>query len=310
MKNYKKATAATLAALTILLSACGGGSDPVEEQANGVIDLESANKVLYFYGASSEDHYAFYTETGRVENLNDDNKTDMRDADPTGRLFYWLDNRGDTNASNDEGKVVMFKSTYDLLGTGDANATWEEFYYLDHLSGDERHPHENIEFNVTSGSKLIAMERLNTYLQKQEDLKNDLNDIAVTTTEVLADITSICNLYTSIHEHDGDIEKHHFVLGTNGRLYTFHDEDGTIEFNDQTVIADSCEVGKSGISEAAEGVIVYLQNTAKLYLVDSHGDGVTHVHSDWDLSQVLGNGKSIDMMVGIGSVEHEDDHVH
>lgn len=280
MKKYTTMMAATATALALLLSGCGGSDSTEEEVSSGVIDLESANKVLYFYGASSEDHYAFYTETGEVENLNDDNKTDMRGANPTGRLFYWLDNKGDTNASNDEGKVVMFKSTYDLLGTGDANATWEEFYYLDHLSGDERHPHENIEFNVTSGSKLIAMERLNTYLQEQEDLKADL----AAQTEMSG--VDICNLHTITHEDEG--ETHHFVLGTNGIMYTFHDENGTLEFNDQTVIADSCEVGKSGISAAMEGVIVYLQNTAKLYLVDSHGDGVTHVHSTWNLSEVLG----------------------
>lgn len=310
MKNYKTMTAATLAAFSILLSACGSSSDSETEQS--AIDLESTNEVLYFYGASSEDHYAFYTQTQTIENLNEDNKTDMSGANPTGRLFVWVDNRGDDNASNDEAKVVMFKSDYDFVTDGDA--TFDDFYYLDHLSAGERHPHENVEFDpnrvgaVPGDGKALAMQRLNTYMAEQIQLKQDIANVNDSEGNSILAVDDICNFHTTAHEHEGAIEKMHFVIGKNGALYTYENENGTIEFKDSTKVADSCEVGKSGISSAEEGVLVYLGTTSKLYLVDSHDGGDSHVHSTWDLSEILGAGRSLDMMVGIGEVEHDDDH--
>jgi hypothetical protein len=45
--------------------------------------------------------------------------------------------------------------------------------------------------------------------------------------------------------------------------------------------------------------------------MDSHGDARTHVHSSWDIAQLVGEGKSVDMMVGIKTVESEgDEHDH
>ncbi len=304
MKNFKTITAATLAALTLMLSACGGGDSEEEQQTAGVPDLESAKKVLYVYGASSNDHYAYFVESGRVENLNDDNVTELQSSE-TGRLFYFRDNTtSDTNASNDVDKVIMFKSTYSF--SNDGNATWEDFYYLDHLSGDERHPHDNDEFNVTSGSKFNAMNRLNQYLADQEQLKNAL-EASISNESIVGSgqaATEICDFYTVHHED----EKHYFALGTNGKLYTF--DNNTTDFQDATTITTAgCEVGKSGIVAAQEGVLVYLGSTSKIYLLDSHDEGVTHVHSSWDLSEVLSGGKSIDMMVGIGALESEE-HAH
>jgi hypothetical protein len=65
------------------------------------------------------------------------------------------------------------------------------------------------------------------------------------------------------------------------------------------------------MSATTDGALVYLKNTATLYLMDSHGDARTHVHSSWDIAQLVGEGKSVDMMVGIKTVESEgDEHDH
>jgi hypothetical protein len=307
MKKQIKITVATLTTLTLLLSGCGSDDSSSSE----TLDLESAKKVLYFYGASSDEHYAYFVESNTIENLNDDAKTDMSGTNPSGRLFVWVDDRGDTNISNDEGKVVMFKSDY--VYASDNNATWEDFYYLDHLSGDARHPHDNIEFDpnrvgaVPGDSKALAMMRLNMYMGEQEQLKQDLANVNNSEGNAIMSVNDICDFYTTTHEHEGAIEKMHFVLGKNGALYTYENEEGTIAFKDSTVVSDSCEVGKSGMSAAQEGVLIYLGTTSKLYLVDSHDGGDSHVHSTWDLSEVLGDGKSIDMMVGIGALEHDQD---
>lgn len=309
MKNNRIKSSALFLALALVLSACGGSdsNDSNTSEVHEDVHLESAKQVLYFYGASTNDHYAFDVTTDLLENLNDDNVTALESTD-SGKLFYFRDDQGDDNASNDVDKALVFKSTYSF--TDDGNATWEDFYYLDHLSNGERHPHGNDEFNVTAGSKYTSMIRLNEYLAEQEQLKNDLAQSIAdeSIVGVGQSSQSICNFYTVIHADEG--ETHYFALGTNGKIYTF--DDSTTNFKDVTLVSSAgCEVDKSGIVEAEEGVLVYLGSTSTIYLVDSHDDGVTHVHSEWDASEVIGDGRSIDMMVGIGSLESDgEEHDH
>ncbi len=288
--------------LALMLSACGD-SDSSSESSEA-LELESAKKALFFYGASTNDHYSFDTETQALTDLNSDTEAlheFKMDANDDGRLFVWIDNKGDTNSSNDEDKVLMFDSDYSFADDGDA--TWEDFHYLGHYHDDDLAAHTNEEFDVTSGSKYDAMVRLNIYLQEQETLKT----LLAAQPEITSAGTTICDHYTVTHEEEN--ETHYFVLGTDGTLYTYED-DGAISFKDQTVVTSAgCTAGRSGMSAAEDGVLIYLQS--KLYLVDSHDDGVTHVHSEWDISEVLGDGKGIDMMVGIRSLDHDDeDHDH
>lgn len=344
MKNYKMKSSAVILGLALVLSACGSdskdnnddnkttpdkevsdtenntdssSSSDTENNTDGSSssdivskiegsDLESAKQILYFYGASTNDHYAYDVTTNTLENLNEDNVTAMASGDD-GRLFYFRDNTtGDTNASNDVDKVLMFKPTYSFATDG--NATWEDFYYLDHLHDGGRHPHANDEFNVTAGGKYESMIRLNEYFAEQEQLKSDLKASIADEAIVGAGQTSqdLCDFYTVHHED----EKHYYALGTNGNIYTF--DDSTTTFKDVTLVSSAgCEAGKSGMVAAEDGVLVYLGSTATLYLVDSHEDGVSHVHSEWDISEVIGDGHGVDMMVGIGALEHEgEDHDH
>ena len=313
MKNYKTIMAATLAALTLLLSACGGSDSAEEQQQAGLPDLESAKKVLYFYGATTKDHYAYFVESGTLENLNDDNATKL-DNSQSGRLFYWADENNETNVTTD--KVVMFTSSFELAG---ANATHEDFYYIDHYDGDERHPHPSAEFdpgnsdlNATEKEKKAAgLVKLNAYLVAQNTLKANLES----NLSAIASGAALCNFYSVEEHHEEDGVEHdelfHYVLDTTGTIRKFEEHDGTIEDINQSLtvsVNGICEANKSGMSQAAEGVLVYFGgNEQKLHLVDSHGTGDMHVHSRWDIGEILG-GKGAEMMVGVGALDAEVDH--
>lgn len=328
MKYYKLKSAAIFLAFAFFLSACGGGDeDPFEESA---LELESAKAALFFYGAATNNHLAFETQTQELINLNDNDEYaefNMSNK-PAGRLFVWVDDKGDDNASNDEDKVIMFNAEYSYIDDG--NATWEDFFYLGHFheevhedeehEGDEHEEHSehlaahtNDEFDVSSetnqtiiDSKTAALARLNNYMQMQEILKADLSS-ALTNEDATA---QVCNFYGVYHEEENATD--YFVVGTNGRFYAFHDEGDGLEFKDDTLLSSAgCEEYESGISATADGALVYLKKTATLYLVDSHGDARTHVHSSWGISQLLGDGVGVDMMVGIKTIENEGEaHAH
>lgn len=305
MKINRIKSSAVILGLALILSACGD-SDDKTEAGKTAPDLESVKQVLYFYGVSTNDHYAYDVTKNSLENLNEDNVTAMNPND-SGKLFYFRDDKGDNNASNYVDKVLMFKSTYSFASDG--NATFEDFYYLDHLHNGDRHPHTNDEFNVTAGGKYTSMVRLNEYLAEQEQLKSDLSSSIANEAIVGAGQASpaLCDFYSLIHPEEN--ETHYFALGTNGKVYTF--DDNTTNFKDVTLVSSAgCEVGKSGMVGAEDGVLVYLGSTSTIYLVDSHDDGVSHVHSEWDASEVIGDGRGIDMIVGIGNLEHDEAHDH
>ncbi|MEA1983451.1 MAG: hypothetical protein U9N39_07895 [Campylobacterota bacterium] len=171
---------------------------------------ESSKKALFFYGASSNDHYAFDTQTAALTNLNsgDTGLEEFKiENNESGRLFVWIDNKGDDNTSNDEDKVLMFKDTYSF--SDDGNATYNDFYYLGHFHGEsELAAHTNEEFDptrigaVADDAKAKALVRLNTYLKEQDTLKN----ILAARSEL--DATSICDFYTVTH-NDDDYEEDH-----------------------------------------------------------------------------------------------------
>jgi hypothetical protein len=266
--------------------------------------------VLYFYDGNNTDHHnAYFVETEVLENLNNDADTNMTDADPKGRLFYWADTVDEVTTD----KVVMFTSTFDLA---DANATFTDFYYIDHFDGDERHPHPSAEFE--DEAKAPVLERLNAYLAAQNTLRVRL--AAALTAETSN--KTLCNFYSVEEHHDEDGVDHeelfHYVLDTTGTLYKFEEEDnGDIEIAKDsnegsqiiTVSADGvCRADQSGISQAEEGVLVFFGgNEQKLHLVDAHGENKMHVHSTWEISRILG-AKIAQQMVGIGALDVESDH--
>ena len=302
-KNNIKSIALTLGAIFVL-SGCGSDSESASGETDP-LELESDGKALLFYSASTNDHYAFEVDSQEVLNLNSATNSEGEDisnfnmaANEQGRLFIWIDNKGDANVSNDEGKVVMFKDTYSF--STDGNATWEDFYYLGHFHEEEENgethyhlaAHSNDEFNVTSGGKFNAMIRLNTYLGEQDLLEQNL------TATIPAAANGLCGFHTFESEDD---ETFYYAMGTNGTMYVY-DENITTPALDSVAVTDSCSADEFGMSSTEDGVLFFSSVTQKVYAVDSHDDGIYHIHSSWDLSQLLGSGKSAQMMVGLEPV--------
>jgi len=291
-------TAAATAAL-LLLSGCGDSGS--NGSGGSSLALESDGKTLLFYSASTNDQYAFDVDSEKTTDLNGAADAQGHDLtnfnmDPSeqGRLFVWVDNKGDTDPSNDEEKVVMFKSGYDIATDG--NVTWEDFYYLGHYHGttDDNNvttyylaAHSNDEFNVTDGAKYSAMLRLNAYLLEQENLKNELAAL------LPAQANGLCAFHTFENEEG---ETFYYAMGDNGTMYIY---DAAHDFLDSVAVAAACEPDGVGMSSGEDGVLLFVSETQKLYMIDSHEDGIYHVHTEWELSELIGGGKSAQMMVGI-----------
>lgn len=328
--NNIKNMALALSAL-VVLSGCGSDDSGDTGTQDTTVELESAKASLFFYGSESNEHYALSTETLSLTNLND--KADelenfYLENNESGRLFVWRDDLGDSNESNDEDKVVMFDSSYSFAANG--NATYENFFYLGHFhieveDGVEHEhlaAHTNEEFNPNNSelnttvktARAAGLARLNTYLEKQntlkENLKSNLNTVKGAST--------LCNFYSVEEHHEENGVEHeeifHFVMDTQGVMYKFEEHDGAIEDLNQSLLVStngSCDAEKSGMSQAMDGVIVYLGgDEEKVFLVDSHGAGDMHVHSTWDIGELL-SGKVVETMIGIGDVDADhSEHDH
>lgn len=295
--NNIKNMALALSAL-VVLSGCGSDSDTAAGAGSDPLELESDGKTLVFYNDSAKTQYAYNVDSTVVTNLqnaedasgNDISNFNMKDGE-SGKLTIWIDNKGDTNASNDEGKVIMFNEDYSF--SDDGNATWENFYYLGHFHGDHLAAHSNDEFNVTSGGKFNAMIRLNEYLSEQNTLEQNLSSVIPSAAD------GLCGFHTFVSEDD---ETFYYAMGKNGTMYVY-DENITTPALDSVAITDSCSENEFGMSSTEDGVLFFSTNTEKVYSIDSHEDGIYHIHSSWDLSQLIGDGKSAQMMVGLEPVE-------
>ncbi len=306
--NNIKNTALILGAL-VALTACD--SDDNRGADKELPELESDGKSLVFYSASANTQYAYTVDDGSVLNLQ--GATDSEGEDITnfnlkdnekGRLVLWIDDEGDNDDSTNEEKVVMFKQDYSFAKDG--NASWEDFYYLGHLHHhidngvEENHlaSHKNSEFNVTDGAKFDAIKRLNTFLAEQYNIEQTL------ATKLKERTQDLCGFHTFVDE-DGGI--HYYAMGTDGTMDIFA---GTFELEDTVAVTDSCTPNEFGMSSTEDGALYFSNATQKVYSVDSHEDGVYHVHSSWDLSELIGVGKTAEMMVGIAAEdgEHSDEH--
>lgn len=294
-KNILKSAALSLAAIMVL-GGCGGGNSSSSETQSDPLELESNGKSLIFYSTSTNEQYAFDVDSEATIDLNSLTNFNMNGLNK-GKPFLWLDDKGDTNSSNDEEKLIMFHQEYSFT---EHNATWEDFYYLGHFHADTNesyslaaHSHE--EFNVTSGAKYNAMIRLNQYLQKQETIKQNL------TATIPSEANGLCTFHTFVNEEN---ETLYYAMGKNGTMYIY-DQNITAPAIDSVAVASSCEINKVGMSSTEDGVLLFLESTQQIYSIDSHEDGVYHAHNSWDLSQLIGSGKSSQIMVGLKPLVNE-----
>lgn len=311
-KNKVQSVASIVAAMFIL-SGCGSNGDSRGSEAK-LPELESEGKTLVFYSASTNEQNAYTVDDGSVLNLQGTKDAEGEDitnfnmqTDEKGKLFVWIDDKGDDNASNDEDKIVMFNQDY--VYTPEKNATWENFYYLGHFHAHkddgktEYHlaAHSNDEFDVTAGGKYDAMQRLNTYLAEQYELEQNLTAL------LPAAANGLCGFHTFVNEKD---KTFYFVMGTNGKMYIY---DKSFSYVDKTALTgvDSCLENQFGMSSTEDGVLYFSEATQQLHMIDSHDGGKAwHEHTTFDLEELLGAGKKAEMMVGIAPVTGEEDHDH
>lgn len=301
MKKNTIKSAAFILGATLVLSGCGGSGSNSTAQTDP-LELESDGKTLVFYSALTNEHYGFEVDSQKVINLqestdangHDVSNFNMNESD-SGKLFLWIDNKGTEDRSDDEDKIIMFKQDYSFKKDG--NATWEDFYYLGHFHGETTKDnqtnyhlaaHVNDEFKVSSGAKYNAMMRLNQYLAAQNTLEEQLLEI------LPEEANGLCGFHTFISKK---AETFYYAMGKNGTMYIY-DERMRTEL-DSVVVTDSCKSNEFGMSSTEDGVLYYSADTQELYSVDSHDDGIHHVHSYWGVSQLIGNGNSAEMMVGL-----------
>jgi hypothetical protein len=330
MKKYGKILGALMVSASVMFSGCGDNADTSEVQSKTVndheehnngstaLDLEHDAKTLLFYSASTNTQLAYDVSKASLTDLNNNSDEDLLNYKLTdsqkGKLFVWLDDKGDANVSNDEEKIVMFKENYSFLQNG--NATFEDFFYIGHFheeieNGIEHHhlaAHDNKEFDLSNvpaedlatNAKHLAMIRLNKYLANTELVENSISAKLST----LSTPTTLCYAKTVTN----DLSTRHYVMGVNGQLYVY---DNNFAFVDQVTISESCEKNKAGISGVSHhdeyGVVVFEAGSQKLYLVDAHDGGVYHVHTSYEANKVVGS-SSVNSMVSIAPLEEHEEH--
>ena len=293
-----------------LLSGCGvdKGGDDNSGSKSGLVNGFPTGKTLLFYNTTTNAHYTYNSDTGKAVNLNS-NSSGYEEfylgSQVESKYFIWVDDKGNSNATDDEEKVLMLNGNYTYAEDG--NATYGDFYYLAHFhEGNVLAAHDNDEFNVTTGAKYNAMVRLNKYLLAQEDVKSEIKSLLLSHS-----ITSdLCGFYLPIEEVEEEKghTHYHYAMTVDGKLHLLaEDSNETLTYSDVVNVADSCTVDKLGMTRSGDGLLLFLNTTQKLYLIDAHGDGVAHIHSSWNLSEFLGDGIDATIMSGLGEGEHDHD---
>ena len=281
-----------LASSMFIFSGCD--SDDNKSTDSGMEEhYDEDQRTLIFYSSTTNDHYAYNVEEKKLLDLNNKQACEYDisnftvSSEEKGKPFIWLDNKGDDNISNDEQKVIMFKDSYSF----DRNITWEDFIYLGHFHSeeDEHHlaAHTNSEFKDAIGQKLLALKRINLYIAEQNALKESFGS------------ETVCGVQTVYSHEEEHNEKIFYVMGTDGYL-TIYDEDK--KALDRVLIGSSCQSDRFGMSVTEHGVWIYLADNSEIYKVDSHDDGVYHIHSRVDVSDYIGNADA-EFMISIEPVE-------
>jgi len=291
----------------------GCGSSDSDSDKTPTVNLPDG-KTLLFYNKNSNAHYSYDTEHEKAVNLNADSTSNLSmTGKGEGAFLYWPDEYAE--GMIDE-KIVMLKSTYNH--TTDGNITSDNFIYLAHPHGEEFAAHSSDEFKeeALSDKKRAALTRLNTYLALRQDQAQEISE-ALT---ALDGTETLCNFLVPHHEehsdeHNESAHAHsektpHYALSATGKLYIFEEDNESLKSIQAPVVLEgvsTCAQDMSGLTAYGEaGVLVFMESTQTLYLVDAHGLDY-HQHSKWTLSEFMPADFSATSMSGIGESE---DHEH
>ena len=310
-----------------LMIACGAlfvacSSDSGEDTSGAAaVDLPKGLS-LVMLNASTGAYYLFDTDTNTRTDLNDQaqrsqdsavQKLLISDTSTIGHFFSWPDFRMVNGQERLDDKYLLLKPTYVPGSAIDST----KFVQLTHFHDGTLAAHSADEFaNPEPGSnKAAGLTRLNNHVAAQAELEEEV-------ASVLPAGETLCRAYidpylkfeeehagakSSDHAH-GDLA--HMALTTTGRMYFFAENEtglaqsqGFVKLDNVNTIADCTRATISRASD--DGVLVFIPDTQRLYLVDSHG-GDFHQHSTWHISAVLPRGLRADLLTVLGDGgEHE-----
>ena len=288
---------------------------------------------LSLLNTSTGAYYQFDTDSETLIDLNEAaassedtavQKLAITDTSVLGSFFHWPDFREVDEEESFDNKYLLMTPNY-MSGTP---IDYTYFTQLVHFHDDTLAAHSADEFaDIEEGSaKAQGLARLNAFVEEQAELHEEVAE-AMPDGEVLC--RAFVDPYVAFelnHEHEEEEtdeegaheEEHtliHMALSSSGRMYFMQEADeglietqGFVKLDNVDTIAD-CD--RTTIARASEdGVLVFIPDTQMLYLVDSHG-GDYHQHSTWDISAVLPEGVTADMVAVLGAGEaHDHDEEH
>lgn len=307
-------------AASLLLGACSDSSN----NSDASLGLPEGLNLMAI-DATDGAYYRYVAETGERIDLNQTatgsadsavQKLLISDTAALGHVLHWPDFRLVDGAERLDMKYVLMRPSY----TPGASVDADQFTQLAHFHGDELAAHDSDEFrDLDPGSnKAAGLARLNAEVARQAALRAEL-------AAVLPSGQTLCRAFIDpylqfelSHETDeeesGDAHEHgeliHYALSTNGRLHFFAEHDEALEEQQGFValdgVAQIAQCERVTIARASEdGVLVFVPDTQRLYLVDAHG-GDFHLHSSWDMDAILPAGVRADLLAVIGSGEDHD----
>jgi hypothetical protein len=283
-----------------------------------LIMLNALNGAYYSFDSTTEtrvdlNELAATSLDSAVQNLQ------ITDTSTIGHFFHWPDFRIANEEELLDMKYLLMRPGYTPGDTIDA----DQFVQLAHFHGDELAAHDSEEFRdpEAGSNKAAGLERLNNFVVKQKALEEEI-------AEVIPAGEQLCRAYVDpylqfeLEQESGteeESEEHahgelvHFALTESGRVYFFEEHEGVLEQTQGFVTLDNVvsisDCSRTTIARVSDdGILIFIPDTQRLYLVDSHGADF-HQHSTWAISLLMPEGVNADLVALIGSgSEHDHDH--
>jgi hypothetical protein len=337
---------AVLGISALLLSGCGGsGGDSDTEYSLGLpagltIAMVDVNNLEYYSLDTTTEEL---TDLNALADESGDSavqKLRLTDTSVLGSFVHWPDFRVVNDVEMLDGKYLLMKPDYVPSTTvlGGTEESPGNFVQLVHFHDTDLAAHSTDEFYGadacsqadqdagTCSGKYYGLQRLNSFVTEQADLEIEI-------AEALPEDQTLCRAYIdpyqkfeheqeeALEESGGEIQEEahdhgaltHFALTDTGRMYFYQEGEAGLEsiqgFVELDGVNSVADCSRTTIARASEdGVLVFIPDTQKLYLVDNHGADF-HQHSVWNLAEILPEGTTADMaaILGEGTAhEHEE----
>ena len=297
---------------TLILSGCGGGgsSSSVDDMS---IELPEGLS-LSLLNAGTGAYYRFDTTTETRIDLNEiaassqDSAVQnlaITDTSTVGYFFHWPAFSEVDGEKQLDMIYLLMRPSYQDGSTIDA----DQMVQLTHFHGETLGAHSADEArDPEPGSRWEqALLRLNSFVDEQSELEAEVS-------ELMPVGTQLCRAYIDPYlklEEEHHHDHVHYALDSTGRMYFFAEGDngleqkqGFVQLDEVSNISDCSRTTVARVSE--DGVLVFIPDTQRLYLVDSHG-GDFHQHSTWPVSALVPENETVDLVAIIGT---GDDHDH